>query len=209
MKVEGEKNISRLLRKIANICTLWNGTRLYNLQTCNHQHFVSDVLSAIGLHSNTKKLGSITKFVERIEQIGFSDMRLNFVSSFLQNEFPKSDYVTFSSHADIDNFFLNVEGKNPQYFHEDMEGKYDHFLLRIFDRSHHIRKEKGIYEKSDKPLNRGDSDLCPFNIEGLPLTELEHAEIAQIKKRGEHILSKSFLGAYETPNPAVERDWKY
>ncbi|KAG2386486.1 hypothetical protein C9374_002230 [Naegleria lovaniensis] len=209
MKIEGEKNITRLLRKIAQICVLWNGTQIFNLQTCNHQHFVNDILTFTGLFSNTKQLGSVSKFLDRIEQLGFSDMRLVFNSQFFQKEFPNNEFISFHSHADVDGFYLKVDSMDPNYFHDDMDGKHDKFLLRLFDRSFYYRKEMGMRDKSDLALNEGDyCNLCPFNIDGLSLKELEEREVQELMKN-QKTAHKAYLGSYEPINPAAERDWKY
>ncbi|KAL9648471.1 hypothetical protein ABK040_014091 [Willaertia magna] len=173
-KIEGEKSIFRTLRKISQICSVYNGSKYYDNVKCNHQHFVKDVLSSLAIHS-FEHLGAITKIMERIERKGYSEMVLEF-SSTVKNLFIKQDNHLFKSHIEIDNFYMKMDNLDPTYFHESAEGRFDQFLLRLFDRCFYLRMErKDLMLDSDVYLSKDGICLCPFNIHGLSLGELESA----------------------------------
>ncbi|KAL9645007.1 hypothetical protein ABK040_004500 [Willaertia magna] len=297
-KIEGAKNIDRILHKLSSVCALWNGTFVYDLKECNHQHFVRDIINALGvipkmrqdaINDDLLKQGkeivddsfinndndinqqipfglSIEKLLKRILRYGYSDMAF-YVNSTLESylfpqkkssvdintlsssfDAPQSEirnkysyqslqkqmstsnnntksteeegrYVVFKSHRDIDNFYLKIEMACADYFTGTSEGKWDRWLLRLFDRSFWIRlSDKEIAQEKDLPLANSSNDfaeafrssiysqekrqtLCPFNMEGKTIAEIDILTL--VVNSGP---TSAYLGDYDPIVP--NRNWK-
>nr|CAG4714727.1 unnamed protein product [Naegleria fowleri] len=293
-KIEGTKNISSKLQRLSEVCALWNGTHIYHPHTCNHQHFVNDVILSLDLlpiedSSDKSKPGkisfpcglSVKRLLDRIEKYGFSDMSLymnDIVKEALfgkkkqqeqhqqtverviygeaysrlgeektlvgnieyaperirskytyknlqkntskEEENDEKNFLIFTSHSHLDQVFFDLDTKigsgceGKDYFKTTLDGKWDLWLLKLYDRCFWIRMANKIYNPKDAPLSNLPENspfnvthtghfgpcMCPFNMSGVSLTEFD-IQLMMVNP----LPPTEYLGNYDPPIP--DRIW--
>ncbi|KAG2392475.1 hypothetical protein C9374_012727 [Naegleria lovaniensis] len=292
-KIEGTKNISSILHRLSEVCALWNGAHIYHPHTCNHQHFVNDVILSLDLlpieESDKSKPGkisfpcglSVKRLLDRIEKYGFSDMSLYMNDSVKEALFGKKkqqeqhqqtverviygeaysrlgeektlvgnieyaperirskytyknlqkntskeeendekNFLIFTSHSHLDQVFFDLDTKigsgceGKDYFKTSLDGKWDLWLLKLYDRCFWIRMANKIYNPKDAPLSNLPQNspfnvthtghfgpcMCPFNMSGVSLTEFD-IQLMMVNP----LPPTEYLGSYDPPIP--DRIW--
>ena len=139
------------------------------------------------------------------------------------NELDESNFLVFQTHRDLDKIYFELDTKvgsgseGKDHFKTTQEGKWDLWLLKLFDRSFWLRLGKvrdGLkLSAADLPLsNLSDNEiklgvngnfgacLCPFNMTGVSITEFD-MQILMLNSPA----SSAFLGNYDPPIP--DRIW--
>ncbi|KAL9652261.1 hypothetical protein ABK040_011921 [Willaertia magna] len=208
-KIEGQKEVNEVIDSIAQLCTVWNGYKIYENDTCNCQHFVIDLLEYLGLGSNFEELlqryTPLREYMTKLKQKGVCDM-LYYVddklakmikdstnASHALKELVKHKKVKFTTHKILDEFVIFIEQYLPLYMQQHPQ---EYELLKSFDRAFWLRSQSSQTDNTDavEPLVDFASQqcLCPFNRKGQAITEVNNS-----------IVGVDYdLGNYQTPYPA-------
>lgn len=191
-KIEGQKEVNEAIDSVAQLCTVWNGYKLYENDTCNCQHFVIDMLEYLGLGDNfeniLERFPPLAEYITKLKKKGVCDMayyvddriakaiKESPQTSRALKELVKNKKVKFSSHKLLDEFVSFIKQNFP-LFMTNREQEYE--LLKAFDRAFWLRSQSSQTEddESVQPLIdiHTNECKCPFNKNGQPITEVNNS----------------------------------
>ena len=176
-KIVGVTEIAKVIDGMSAFCAHWNSKKMYDNKQCNCQHFVTGMLTYIGLNTEFEKnvQGSVREYMDRLKNDGVCDMRFTIdegikdaiLTSDSSSELKKmmnSKSIVFTSHQILDEFVSATLEKYPGF---PRERPYDYMLLKAFDRAFWLRAQssKNSEDKTQvSPLTAETGHcLCPFN----------------------------------------------
>jgi len=183
-KIRGQENLNDIYEKLSEFCTFWNGHRLYVQKDTNCQHFVVELLKAIGVYNQFKKNIESTilgKYLNKLKEFGTCDMSYIIPEHLVQRmqkeckdeispqlkqllqTASKGKEVIFESHSVLDEYYETVLKIEPTYF-DIGDHKKEEELLKAYDRAFWLRRQstKMANDPRVKPLR----DPCPFDTNG-------------------------------------------
>ncbi|KAF0972667.1 hypothetical protein FDP41_008916 [Naegleria fowleri] len=183
-KIRGQENLNDIYDKLAHFCTFWNGHRLYVQKDTNCQHFVVELLKAIGVYNQFKKNIESTilgKYLNKLKEFGTCEMSYiipehlaqrilkeckDEISSSLKQLLQtslKGKEIVFNSHSVLDEYYETVLKVEPTYF--DLgDHKKEEELLKAYDRAFWLRRQSS--KLSNDPRVKPLRDPCPFDTNG-------------------------------------------
>nr|CAG4718373.1 unnamed protein product [Naegleria fowleri] len=165
--------IKNAFESVAKVCCIYNATKTYSQRNCNCQHFVKDVLDAIGVTKPSG--GSFDKYFEDLKK--GTTKRKYYYSNTLQSmmesnpkaeqykEFYERTEIEFKDRVTIDLFCHWIDSL--KYFSTE-EGKIDFRLLKAFDRSFCISGISQGLSVVDYSTSSGMKNQSFFGVRGDP-----------------------------------------
>lgn len=154
-----ELDIDQTIDVLSKTICKWNNEKFYDRVKCNCQHFVDDILKALGVELKFEK--TMNEFVKRMRKEG--ECKIDWkISKEIQEKFSiKEDHKTFTSHLELDKFVNNLKKIEPMF-----EEKYreDYFLLKSFDRAFWLKSySKSKTKSSECEVDQDGNCMCPFH----------------------------------------------
>ncbi|KAG2388205.1 hypothetical protein C9374_001055 [Naegleria lovaniensis] len=191
-RIEGQREVNEAIDSVAQLCTVWNGYKLYENDSCNCQHFVIDMLEYLGLGDNFENIleryPPLAEYITKLKKKGVCDMayyvddriakaiKESPQTSRALKELVKNKKVKFTSHTLLDEFVSFIKQNFP-LFMTNREQEYE--LLKAFDRAFWLRSQSSQTEDDEtvQPLIdiHTNECKCPFNKNGQPITEVNNS----------------------------------
>jgi hypothetical protein len=142
------KQVMRTMQSAANVVAEYNANKEFDVDSCNHQHFVDDMCSAIGV--KLQYSASVTKVLDEIRESGYSQPFF-YVDRELSKKLKiETGKVIFTSHEELDDFVAT---------HLDLLSSDDKHLLKGYDRAYWLKRDPDdVNASSFEPRFEG----CPF-----------------------------------------------
>jgi hypothetical protein len=110
-----EINVDEAIDKISKVICKWNTEKIYDRLTCNCQHFIDDLLKALGVTLKFQK--TMGEFIKKIRGAGECKIEWKVPKELMEKCLIKEPIVTFETHVELDDFVAKVYEVFP-LFHE-------------------------------------------------------------------------------------------
>ncbi|EFC42625.1 predicted protein [Naegleria gruberi] len=191
-KIEGQREVNEVIDSVAQLCTVWNGYKLYENDSCNCQHFVIDMLEYLGLGDSfenvLERFPPLKEYINKLKKRGVCDMayyvddriakaiKESTQTSRALKELVKNKKVTFASHKLLDEFVSFIMQNFPLFI-TNRQQEYE--LLKAFDRAFWLRSQSSQTEDDETVQPMVDMHTqeckCPFNKNNQPITEVNNS----------------------------------
>ncbi|KAG2387602.1 hypothetical protein C9374_001196 [Naegleria lovaniensis] len=173
-----EEKIIESLKIISNECCVWNGSRQYDVKSCNAQHFVLHILEKIGINLDQSLKGLSKIYFNSLLLNGTGTTEIELTEELKQQlEMTQTPNISFHNHKQLDLFLENLNTKNPYYFPQNT---CDQMLLKCFDECYwksihqHSNGEEFNYHhlkncsERDRPLLNDETNECQCHFNKNP-----------------------------------------
>ncbi|KAF0981722.1 hypothetical protein FDP41_012379 [Naegleria fowleri] len=171
-----EEKIVESLKIISNECCVWNGTKKYDVKSCNAQHFVLHILEKIGVNLDQSLKGLSKIYFNSLLQNGTGTTEIELTQELKQLLNSNTSNVSFHNHKALDLFLENISTKNPYYFPQNT---CDQMLLKCFDECYWLslhQSNNGAEfnftncSERDRPLMKDQTNECQCHFNMNPTT---------------------------------------
>ncbi|KAG2388929.1 hypothetical protein C9374_014329 [Naegleria lovaniensis] len=191
-EIKGIERVNQKLTALANVCTEWNATKMYDSKQCNCQHFTEAVIDALGMSieyeqnidvktqkylnkmkrygagQRVYKMGTDVKALllkEPKDEATLDDETCQFIH-LMRKKIESTSKFSFKTHKELDELVKFAIMVHPLF-----TSSPDYLFLKGFDRAFWLKhqSEKSKLDKEHreacKPLMDSDDCccLCPFN----------------------------------------------
>ena len=191
-RIEGQREVNDVIDSVAQLCTVWNGYKVYENDSCNCQHFVIDLLDYLGLSDNFEQIQErfppLKEYITKLKKRGVCDMAYyvdekiakaikdSTTTSRALKELVKNKKVKFTSHKILDEFVSFITTNFPLFI-SNRQQEYE--LLKAFDRAFWLRSQSSQIQDDENVQPLVDLHTqeckCPFNKGGQPITEVNNS----------------------------------
>jgi len=162
----GHLDLDFVLNSILPVISQWNTEKVYDNETANGQHFVDDLIKALGfpqaLDTSSSMMGD---YLSTIRSKGYYDMSLQLTDEMKSMCGVESHSHCFQSHEQLDAMYYRLLESEPMFIEDNpIEGMLLLMLDRVFWQRHIDSPENPNFRPTCEHLG------CPFRDPRLAVT---------------------------------------